>query len=124
MRILATTLMTLAATLATTAAPASACDDPPPVVVRRTVTVVRTAPAPRRVWVPERWETRVERVVVREGYWREVVEPAQWSVRFDLRCRRMVRVCIRPETVRREWVAPRYGERTVQVLIPGYWTYV
>jgi hypothetical protein len=94
------------------------------VIVTRTVTVVRHVPAPRRVYVPERWETRVERVLVREGHWRETVEPAEWSVRFDLRSRRLLRVCLREETVHRTWVPARYEEHTIRVHIPGHWVTV
>jgi hypothetical protein len=63
-----------------------------------------------------RYETRVERVVVREGYWQEVVvRPAEYGWRRDVCARRWVRVLLRPEVRERRYVPPVVEERVVRV---------
>ena len=73
------------------------------------------------LFVPSHWETRLERVLVRDGHWRSVVVPARFEIHWSWRARRFVRVCVRPESVSREWVAPVYEERRVGVIVPGRW---
>ena len=115
---------TLAATLAAalagagwTAPAARACDDERGRVVR----VVYGGHGRHCAWRPARTEDRVERVLVRAGYWREETVPASFGLRFDFGCRRFVRVQLRPASVTRTWVPPVYGERVVRVLVPGRW---
>ena len=66
-----------------------------------------------------RYEIRVERVIVREGFWREEIVPATFGVRFDFGCRRFVRVVVRPASVVRTWVSPVIEERVVRVVVPA-----
>jgi hypothetical protein len=73
------------------------------------------------LFVPSHWETRSERVVVRDGYWRRVVEPSRFEIHWSWGARRFVRVCVRPESVSREWVPPVFAERLVEVFVPGRW---
>lgn len=125
---------TLAATLAAALAgagwtsPAARADDDCGRVEMRRVEVRRPAVrlvigghSGRCAWRPARYEDRVERVVLRDGYWREESVPATVGVRFDFGCRRFVRVVLRPSSVSRTWVPPVYGERVVRVLVPGRW---
>ncbi len=120
---------TLAATLATalagagSAAPAARADDDcGRVVIRRPeVRIVFGGHSRHCAWRPARYEDRVERVLVRAGYWREEAVPATFGLRFDFGCRRFVRVVVRPASVTRTWVPPVYGERVVRVLVPGRW---
>ncbi len=120
MRWILASVLATAATLGT-ASPASAGDgfiefrwDAP----RVRIEVRRSEPCR---YVAGRWVERVERVVVREGYWRRVVEPARYSWRFDFHCRRFVRVCVQEETVRREWVPAVVEERCTRTWVPARW---
>ena len=72
-------------------------------------------------WIPARWETRVERVMVRAGSWRVEVVPAVTRTVLDLRSWRLVRVVVTPAKTRRVRVPPRWAERRVRVLRPGRW---
>ena len=107
---------TLAATLAAalagagvTTPAARAHDDCVRIVIRRTI------------WRPGHFEDRVERTLVRDGFWREEAVPAAAELRFDFAGRRFVRVVVRPAAVVRTWVPPVYGERVVRVYVPGRW---
>jgi hypothetical protein len=75
----------------------------------------------RIVWRPAHYEDRIERVVVREGSWREEAVPATFGLRLDFGRRRLVRVVVSPAAVVRTWTPPVYGERVVRVLVPGRW---
>jgi len=120
---------TLAATLAAalagagaTAPAARAGDDCGRAEVPRpAVRIVVGGHSHRCAWMPTHFEDRIERVVVREGYWREESAPATVGFRFDFGCRRFVRVVVRPAAVVRTWVPPVVGERVVRVLVPGRW---
>lgn len=90
-------------------------------VRRPAVRVVTVARTPRLAWVAAHTENRIQRVILREGYWSERIEPATFGLRFDFGRRRFVRVEIRPATVVRTWVAPVVEERVVRVLVPGRW---
>ena len=72
-------------------------------------------------WMPGRWVESVRRVVVRPGYWRTEVVPAQYAVRFDLCSWRFVRVCVKAESARRVWVAPVTENRIERTWAPGRW---
>jgi len=72
-------------------------------------------------WQPGRWIETVRRFVVRPGEWRTEVVPAVWEARFDLSRWRLVKVCVRAESVRRVWVPPVYGERVERTWSPGRW---
>jgi hypothetical protein len=73
------------------------------------------------VWRPGRWVERTERVVVRGGHWRTEAVPAAFALRWSLSEWRLVRVCVRPATVRRVWVPPVVEERRVRTFEPGRW---
>ncbi|MCK6480591.1 MAG: hypothetical protein HUU06_06730 [Planctomycetaceae bacterium] len=75
-------------------------------------------------WIPARWETRVERVLLRPGHWREERVPAVTRRVLDLREWRIVEIVVTPATVRRVYVPPEWGESRTRVLVPGRWACV
>ena len=72
-------------------------------------------------YVPGHWAETVQRVVVRNGYWREEYVPASFEWRFDLARWRFVQVQVRSACTRRVWVPPCYGNRVVRSWEPGRW---
>jgi hypothetical protein len=91
---------------------------PPPIVISKPVPPpVRTV----RTWVPERYESREEQVLVSaEHHERQYVQP-EYVTRYD-RHGHATRVMVRSGYWTEVCVPARYETRCTQVLIPGYWT--
>ncbi len=113
-----------AAAAAGAAAPAAAHDDIVLTAGRGRLVVTLRREAPRYAWAAGRWETRVERVILEPGFWREEVLPAVVEWRLDRCRRRFVRVEVRPATWVRTWVPERAEERVTRTWIPGRWVRV
>ncbi len=64
-----------------------------------------------------RWETREQRVCVREGYWTERYVPAVVKV-VHPPCGKPYKVLVRPARCERVWVEPAYETRCVRVWVP------
>lgn len=79
------------------------------------------APRPAtRQWVPDRYETRCEQVLVCPArYERRYVEPC-YVTRYD-RCGYPYRVCSSPGYWREVYVPARYETRNVSARVPGYY---
>ena len=100
-----------------------------------------------RRWIPARYETRIERVLVKPGHYewrieRVCVEPGRYETRYVPAVTEIVydsggnahTVVVRPGRVEKVWVPPKYEMRKVKVwvppqyelrevrvLIPGHW---
>jgi len=93
---------------------------PPPVVIAKPVPPpVRTV----RTWVPERYETREEQVLVAPERHDRVWVDAEYVTRYD-RHGCAIRVLVRPGYWKEVCIPARYETRCTQVRIPGYWTEV
>lgn len=75
--------------------------------------------APARVWVPGRYELRVERVWI-EGCERRIWVPARYEWRRDP-CGREVRVLVCAGHWRTVRDPGRFENREVRVWVPGHW---
>ncbi len=73
----------------------------------------------RKIWVPGRYETRTERVLVQAGHYDTKVIPAryEWRRHHD----HWDRVCVEPERTVKVWHPAEYENRTVKVWVPGYY---
>ncbi len=89
--------------------------------VRRAPVVV--AETTVQQWVPEHYEARSEQVLVSPAHYEKQCIPAQYETRRD-RFGRTSSVCVKPETWTEVYVPDQYETRTVQVLVPGYYTTV
>jgi hypothetical protein len=67
---------------------------------------------------PAHYETRIERVLVRQGYWQERVIPGRREYVRDSRGN-LHEVQVTPDRVERVWIEPVYETRTVRVLVPA-----
>ena len=100
-----------------------------------------------RRWVPARYETRIERVLIKSGHYewrleRVCVEPGRYETRYvpavtqivydsggnaytvTTSPSRLEKVWVPPKYEMRKvkvWVPPQYELRAVRVLIPGHW---
>jgi hypothetical protein len=94
---------------------------PPPIVV------AKPFPPPTRTvrtWVPERYESREEQVLVApERHDRVWIEP-EYTTRYEKHGRHThtTKVLVRPGYWKEVCIPARYETRCTQVLIPGYWT--
>jgi hypothetical protein len=77
----------------------------------------RPAPRVERRWVPGHYETRTERVLVREGHFeKRWIEPVT-ETRRDYHGRPYT-VLVRPGRCEKVWVPPQYETRCVRVWVP------
>ena len=104
--------------------PAPRCE-PDPVIIRghhrNHERVVYTRHyEPVQVWVPGRYETREEKVVI-PGYWDKVYVAAEYQNVYD-RCRQcFIRVLVHDGYCQNVWVPERIECQQVQVWVPGYY---
>ncbi|HYF49549.1 MAG TPA: hypothetical protein VEJ63_09095 [Planctomycetota bacterium] len=95
--------------------------EPVPVVVTRPVVVERpvTIVAPQRRWVPERYETRTEQVLVCPERIERIWVPERVETRRG-RGNRLITIT-HPGFYREQVIPAKYETRTTTVKIPGYW---
>jgi hypothetical protein len=81
----------------------------------------RYEPKVVRSWVPERYETREEQVLIREAHYeKRYVEPV-YAREYD-KHGHVRQVCTTQGFWQEVYVPAKYETRCSQVLIPGYWT--
>ncbi len=80
---------------------------------------IRCEPAPQRRWVPERYETLEERVLVCPAHYRRTWVNETCVTQYDHHGHAFVTVV--PGYWTNELVPARYENRCTKVLIPGYW---
>lgn len=80
------------------------------------------APQPRveRVWVPETYVTRTERVLVEPEHYVDRWVPPVYETRYD-KHHRPVTVMVRGGCCEKVLIPARYEVREVRQLVPGYW---
>lgn len=112
----------LALVLGTTAVSASASDWGFSFGFGRPAVHVIAAPPVTTVrqWVPERYETREERVLVAPAHFEWQIVPAVTETRYDRHGRPYI-VVIVPERCTDVYVPDRYETRCVKVVTPGYY---
>ena len=85
-----------------------------------------------RRWIPARYETRIERVLIKPGHYewqiqRVCVKPGRYETRYVPAVTEVIydsggnahTVTVRPSRVEKVWVPPKYELRKVKVWVPA-----